>query len=317
MLFVRPNFRLGNLLLTTPGISAANRALPRARVHLLTTPRYRALLRDHPDLDRVLVFRRRMLFLPWGLLALIRRIRRNGYDLVVDCSDGASLGGALFVGLSGGRWRLGPTPSRHEAFFNVRVPQEPGRTHVIDRLAGLLEGVGIPVENPSITIGLSRRERLWARRRWRDRELSDRPTIGVIIGARDAKRWPMEHFLRVIRRLDAERGGRVVVFVGPQDLGRLRAVEERLPEDVVVDTTDDVRRFAALLERCDVVITGDSGPMHLAAAVGVPTVSIFLKENYAAYAPRGSEHRVVYDEEGVEPEAVLDVAAHALDAASI
>lgn len=294
VLFVRPNFRLGNLLLTTPALSTARRGLPWAEIDLLTTSSYWDLLRGHPDVDGIARFDRPMLLHPWALAGLIRRLRERRYDLVVDCSEGESLTGALLARLSGGRWRVAPRSGRYRALFNVHVPPDARHDHRVERLLHVLKGIGIAGERRGMSIALDASEREWAAERWREWGLPDGGlVIGVNIGARGEKRWPMESFLRLVQRLAEERDVRSVVFAGPEDLDRLALVEDRLPEDAVVARTARVQRFAALLERCSVVVTGDTGPMHLAAAVGTPTVSIFLQDNDAVFAPLGASHRCV------------------------
>ncbi|MCB1120654.1 MAG: hypothetical protein KJT03_03830 [Verrucomicrobiae bacterium] len=72
-----------------------------------------------------------------------------------------------------------------------------------------------------------------------------------------------------------------------------------LPEGVPVDTTHDPLRFAALLQGCSIFITCDTGPMHLAVAVGTPTIAIFRRSNFREYGPLGHRHRIVYDKAGI------------------
>lgn len=307
VLLVRVNFRLGNLLLATPGFAAVRETLPRAQVHVLTTSSYPHVLDNNPDIDHVLAYNREMLLHPWVLVGLIQQIRGQQYDLVIDCSGGESFSGALFAGLSRGRWRIGLASSGYRECFNVRVQPAQEHAHRVDILLALLESIGIRGQSRNMKVVLSPEEHRWAGQRWRDGGLSEgRITVGVNIGARGDKRWPMNHFLSVIRWLDEEWGAQVVMFVGPQELDRLDAVRDRLPPHVVIDTTSHVRRFAALLSRCAVVVTSDTGPMHLAAAVGVPTVSIFLSPNFDVFAPQGEIHRVAYRENGVGPEHVVD-----------
>lgn len=315
MLFVRPNFRMGNLLLVTPALTLARRALPGARIDLLTTSAYDPLLEGHPDIDRVVALDRGMYRRPWALLGLVRTLRAARYDLVIDGSEGESFTGSTLARATRSRWRVTLRPSRYEALYTVRVDRAAAPAHRTERLLWLLEAIGIGGERPPMSIALDASEREWARERWRQWGLEEAPeVVGVNIGARGGKRWPMERFLGVIRRVGEGRGGRVVVFAGPEDMDRLETVEGRLPEDVVVDTTHRVRQFAALLERCSVLVTCDTGPMHLAAAVGTPTVSIFLKENAPVFAPLGEEHvRLECEGSGVEVDAVVGATIRLLD----
>lgn len=307
VLLVRVNFRLGNLLLATPGFAAVRETFPHAEVHVLTTSAYPHLLDNNPDVDRVLIYNRQMLLRPWVLVGLVRQIRARQYDLAIDCSGGESFSGALFAGLSRGHWRIGLASSEYRKCFNLAVKPGPEHVHRVDILLELLQSIGIRGQSRDMKVILSPEERGWAERRWRDLGLSDdRVTVGVNIGARGDKRWPIDHFLSVIRWLDDEWGAQVVMFVGPQEIDRLSAFRGRLPSHVVIDTTSHVRRFAALLARCAVVVTSDTGPMHLAAAVGVPTVSIFLNRNADVFAPKGEIHRVAYRDNGVGPDGVIE-----------
>jgi heptosyltransferase-3 len=308
VLFVRVNFRMGNLLLATPGFATARDSLPDAEIDVLTTSTYSVLLAGNSDLDHILTLDRWMLVRPWVFFGLVRRMRSRQYDLVIDCSGGKSISGALLAGLSRGRWRVVPASGRYKAGFNVLAAPKPGCTHKVDALLALLESIGMPAGSPDLRVFLAPHESRWAEQRWREWGLStDQITVGVNIGARGDKRWPMDDFLDLVRWLDEEMRVQAIMFVGPQDRARLHEVGRRLPPNVIVDTTSDVRRFAALLACCAIVITADTGPMHLAAAVGTPTVSIFLKRSSEFFAPRGSIHRVVHLENGGDAAAVRDV----------
>lgn len=307
VLVVRSNLRLGNLLLVTPALAAIRRAIPEGEIDLLTGPAYAVLLRGNRDVNRVWTVGRTTLARPWSAMALVRRIRRRSYDLVIDGSDGASLSGALLAAGSGGRWTVGPTPSRHERFFDVAVPRPTG-THLVEALEDVLAGVGIP-PGGGMKVVLEADEERWAAARLEALGLPpDRPLVGVNVGARGEKRWPVERFLEVVDRIRAGSPARLVVFSGPEDRRRLASLAGRLPADVAVAPTCDVRRFAALLARCAVVVTGDTGPMHLAAAVGTPTVAVFLRDDLRTYAPRGEPHRWIR----ATPEAGADEVAGAV-----
>lgn len=308
VLFVRSNHRMGNLLLVTPALAAARRALPGAEIDLLTGHAYHELLRGNPDVDRVWTLERGHWIRPGALAGLLHRLRRRSYDLVIDASDGGSLSGALLAALSGGRWMVGPSPSRHEAVFDVRVPRPPEARHVVECLGWLLQGIGIPFEDPRMKVVLSPAEIHGAEAVWEALGLApDRPAVGLNVGARGEKRWPLERFLEIARRLDADAGLQGVVFAGPEDRHRRAAIRDRLPRSVPLAPLVGVRRFAALLARCAVVVTGDTGPMHLAAAVGVPTVAVFLRPDHGRYRPLGPDHRAV--RAGTGPEATGAVLA--------
>ena len=298
VLFVRPNFRMGNMLLLTPAISAARHSIPEAHIGLLTTTTYADMLNDQSDLDEVHVLTRGMTWKWWQLLRLVCGIRSRRYDLVVDCSEGESLLGSVFIAFSRARFRLGLAGSKQEAVFNLRATIRGSSKHRIVRLLELLKYVGIRAKTHSMRLDLDETALAWAAGQWSQWNLGrETPVVGINIGARGDKRWPLHCFVSLMNGL-INKKYQVILFAGPQELDRLEKLDKQLPSEVIIDTTDVPSRFAALIKSCSVFVTGDTGPMHLSVAVGTPTVSIFLKSNFEEYGPLGSSNRVVFDPRG-------------------
>jgi heptosyltransferase-3 len=317
VLFVRANFRMGNLLLVTPALAAARQALPHARLDVLCSGASSVLLRPHPDVDRVLCLRRAMLGRPWELAAIVRRIRQERYDLVIECGRGASFFGALFAGLSGGRYRVAAANSRYGAFFNVQVPRPGGHLHKIDILLRLLEGIGIPTVTHQMKVVPTGAEQQQAAAQWRAWGIpSDRAVVGVVVAARHGKRLPTSQVVETVRRLETS-GARVIVFVGPEDRDSVTSLRASMPEGAIVAEPVALRRFAALLARCAVVVTPDSGPMHLAIALGVPTVAVLQSVESLWFRPLGDRHRALYDESGVPPALIAETACSLLEGSTL
>ena len=294
VLLVRVNFRMGNLLLITPAIAALRQALPDARIDVLCYDAYAALLAHDPDVDHTLGLHRRMLLNPWTLARLVRTLRRARYDLVIEGARGGSFLGAILAAVSGGRHRAAAAGSRYQGLFNLRVPRRPDLEHKVDLLLAFLADLGIPPATRALKVVLTDAERAAAAARWHEWGLdSGGPAIGIIIGARGRKQWPPEQLLELIRRLLLRSGLAVVLFGGPEEREEAIRLRRDLAGTVTVAPQLGVRDFATLLSRCAVVVTGDTGPMHLAAAVGTPTVAVFHTTNAACYAPRGALHRAV------------------------
>ncbi len=303
VLFVRANFRMGNLLLVTPALAAARRALPGARLDMLGPASYEALLKHHPDVDRLLRFARGMLIRPRAFIGLIQQIRRERYDLVVDCARGGSFFGAVLCGLSGGRYRVAAADSRYRAFFNVHVPRSPNADHKVDLLPSVLQGIGIPPVTRDMSVALTEAERQQAKDRWEGLGFpNDVAVVGIIVGGRGTKRLSRSDLFETVARL-LKRAARVALLVGPEEREMVGVLREAMPSTTVVPPLE-LRDFAALLARFAVVVTADTGPMHLAVALGVPTVAILQSKASRFYRPLGPQHRVLYDERGVRPAAV-------------
>lgn len=123
-----------------------------------------------------------------------------------------------------------------------------------------------------------------------------RPLIAMHVpGGRQVKQWPPERFTAVADALIRERGATIVLTGSPEDAALVGRVRASLDPGHVIDVSAglDLLTAAAVLEACDLMVTGDTGPMHIAAAVGTPIVAIFGPSDPARYAPRGPLDRVV------------------------
>jgi ADP-heptose:LPS heptosyltransferase len=122
------------------------------------------------------------------------------------------------------------------------------------------------------------------------------PLVGIhTSGGREIKQWPPERFGEVAARLVRERGATIVLTGAATDRLLVDIVRSALAGARVIDVTGtlDLLTLAALLEKLDVFVTGDTGPMHLAAAVGTPVVAVFGPSDPVRYAPDDPRHRIV------------------------
>jgi heptosyltransferase III len=307
VLLVRPNFRLGNLVLVTPALGVLRRALPDARIDVLCGAPYAELFACDPAVGETIPVPRDLHRRPRDLARLVRRLRATRYHLVLDGARGSSFLGALFAGLSRGTMRVASETSRYRAFFNVHVPFTPQSSHKVDMLLGLLSGLGLDVGDaaPYVTLGDDERRR--AREVWRSLGLDAHAhVVGIVLGARGDKQWPLAQVVELVRGLHEGHDARVVLFGGPEEQERLREVGRALPPDVAIAPLVALRVFGALLARCSAVVTSDSGPMHLAAAVGAPTVTLVRAAQSAFYLPRDPKHVTLRRRDGVTAASVLE-----------
>src|SRR5262249_23406593 len=202
--------------------------------------------------------------------------------------------GAMLGAGSGGGYGVGAAGGNDQACFNVRVPRRSKVEPRFDLLLAFLEGLGVAPVTRSLKVVLTdaERARAQARRRAWGLQASDK-TVGIIVGGRGDKRWPHEQLLEVIRDIQARPGVAVVLFPGPKERREPSRLTRELIRPVLGAPQLGIRDFAALLSSCALVVSRDTGPMHLAAAVGVPTVAVFHTTKARSYAPRGPLHRAV------------------------
>jgi heptosyltransferase-2/heptosyltransferase-3 len=228
---------------------------------------------------------------------LCGELRAHRFDLVLDlfCNPRT----ALWTAATGARWRVGyPNKRLRSAAYNVLVhPTE--KSAVRFHLASL-EALGwdAPYVSPRIFLGEDESSAAWE-----DLAARGVPAGASLIGFHPGARWPTrrwapEDFAALGRTLLAERPEDwLLVFGGPGEEELARAIASQMDSPRALAVTDvSLRRFAALVSLCRVFVAGDSGPMHVAAAVGTPTVGIFGRNEPERFFPYREEegHRSVY-----------------------
>ena len=291
VLLVRPNFRIGNTLMTNALIPGLRERFPGARLEVLAGDTTLALLEQMP-IDAVHPMSRSYVKRPWEFAALFRRLRHERFDVAIEAGMG-SFSGGLYSYLSGARWRVG-VEGAGERFLNVRLPR-PVCSHAYDDAVALGASLGMSAsDRPLYAVGEGEREA--ALRVLSDLDLRDgeriRSFVSVFVGGHLHKRWPNEKWLAFVRALDAA-GVPFVVLLGPEETGAAAAFQAARGQHGRVLPPQSLRVFAAFLAESAVLATPDSGPMHLGVALGVPTVAFLNGEASRFYAPRGEEDRAI------------------------
>lgn len=266
ILAVRHDSRLGNLLLLTPSLRLLKTAFPSARVEVMISDRYGDALANNPCVDGILTARS------------LPGLRLRGYDLALDFSPqhAFSLSSAVWTALSGAKRRIGFDRGDAAKFLDdlVAVPTE--HAHETANLARLVRHAAPHAALPSDAelatewhFGHGEREE--GARTWESWGL-DHESVALFLGARAEKRLEPGWFLELGRRLAAS-GRKAVLTGGPAERELLKGLV--LPAGIVMAPELSLRRFAAAISNARAVLTADTGPMHLAAAVGTPSVELF------------------------------------------
>jgi lipopolysaccharide heptosyltransferase II len=258
---------------------------------------YAELLRGHPDLNEVIAFDRAHTS-PWSSAArqsfaeLRDALRRGRFDLTIDLQ--CLLRSGLMAWATGAARRVGLADARECAslFYTdtIDVPSE--SLSAVDRywLASSALGAGDAAKQFRVAIGDSDRK-------WADEQLAAAPGLRVVVnpGARwPTKRWPVEHFAEIGDRLVREFDASVIVVGGPEDVASAAQLAGTLPSRTTnLAGRTSLKQLAAVLELAHLVVTNDSGPMHLAAALGTPVAAIFTCTSPQRARPYGAGHVVV------------------------
>ena len=306
ILLVRPSSRMGHLILATPAIFLFRKSFPNARIDFVGSPVSEKLFRNLP-IDHHFCIRRFPLSF-WAYVALIKRIRSVGYDLAVDLSCSESGTSSFIVRFSGARLRVG-LQGEWDRWFNVRIPRPPEENRYTI-LPAFLRSLGLGgIQEPLPSLLLSSAEKEEGKKRIETLVSQDRgPIVGVFVGGRKskAKRWPLKNFCQLITALYLQ-GVNVVTFFGPEEKNLIGVFSDALDSGIPLIFDPSPRDFAAMVSNLDLFITCDSGPMHLACALGTRTVAIFQNRNFDRWGPPPSLAKIVHQPGGCSVEELFTV----------
>lgn len=296
ILVVRLDERVGNLLLLTPLLTSLRARFPRAVLHLLANERGRSVLEGHPALDAVLGFDKRALFAAQGPLRTPFALRRGHYDLALEASNPTdpSATQAILVRLSGARHTVAPAQGPFARLASAPAAIPANEPHEIDLRLALLGPVpgdalvrtmsAPPPHEPAPTSALARFAA--------EHAVAPRTYAVLNLGARLAnKRLAAEDYARLAQRMEA-RGLRVVTTSGPAERALADAVAAHAPTTLRAPDTS-LRELAWLMSRARAVVSCDTGPMHLAVALGTPTLGLFVSTPPERYGHTAAPHAVI------------------------
>lgn len=296
---------LGDVVRTLPALRLIRRTWPESEVAWAVESSHSGLLAGHPDIDRLLVLERSRLqhavkglrSEAFGLLrAFISSVRQFGPDLALDFQS--SLKSGLVCRLSGApvRWGFARKDSRESShiFATHHLPLPEPRTHRVERAASLARAAGA-LEGPLVADLALSPEELRSGRRIVEAAAGGRPALALapFSSRRQAwKRYPLDAWAEVASRL-SQGGATVLVVAGPAERQEARALIERAGAGVALVEDEGIRSLAAILAACRLFVGGDTGPMHIAWAVGTPVVALYGPTDPALNAPYGDGHVVL------------------------
>ncbi|MDQ3806041.1 MAG: glycosyltransferase family 9 protein [Acidobacteriota bacterium] len=296
--------QLGDVVLSLPALAAVRHKFPRARVTVAVGRAAAAVVELAGVADEVLAVDRVGLrdgpkvLSVFRIGKLVRDVRRRRFDFVIDLH---SLSETNLLGfLSGAPQRLyARRPGRSlEYLSNFRPPPpvEDRSKHAIDRyldvLAPLKVGEVARVPRLPAREAEGRAVEELLRKAGAGR---DEPLVGMFPGAgHPSRRWPVERFAELAWALVRNDAVRVALFAGPEERALVRGARSAFPPSTVVLDRLTIPQLAAAAARLSVFVSNDTGPMHIAAAVGTPVVILMQHHPmFDCYIPPGDRHRVV------------------------
>ena len=274
---------VGNAVHTLPVVNSIRAHRPEARITWIMQPGAAALVQGHPAVDEVVVLDRKRGVA--GFAELRKALAGHRFDVALNLQ--AYLKAGVATAMTGAPVRIGYDRARARdltwLFSTHRLPARP-RGHVQDEFLEFLDFLGVPIR---LEWGLDPTEEERARYA---PLLPDAPgpTVAMVVGTtKPEKEWPADRYAALADRIGAELGGRTVLVGGRSDreeaaAAAIRAASSHPPLDL---REWDLRRLAYLLSRADVLVSPDTGPLHMGVALQTPTVALMGHTNPKRYGP--------------------------------
>ena len=307
---------IGDVIHTLPALNALRRKYPQARIDWLVEEAAADLVIGHKAVDTVLVSRRkawvrdlkqgRVLAAWQGLADFVKSLRVTEYDLLIDFQG--LLKSGIFVGLARAKRKVGFGKGMEHAecsylFLNEPVPPVNMDQHAAIRELLLLKAIGVESEEVvfDLPVGSKEHEKIGQLLEQAGIDLV-KPLVAINpMTTWETKHWRNERFARVADQL-LDKGMSVVFSGGPQDVQGIEGIRSAMTGKAVsLAGRTTLKDLAALYERVDVLITTDTGPMHLAAAAGTPVVALFGPTAPWRTGPFGAGHKILRAEVDCSP----------------
>ena len=280
---------LGDIVLTTPVIRAVRAHFPDAYIAMLVAKQSADVLQENPHLDEIITFDRLAKNKDTGEMFRIAHIlRERKFTLTIDLQR--KFRTELLMYLSGAVKRVGKG-----RLCTARVPEQ-GNKHATAHYFDLLHAIGIPAIDPRLEMFLAASERADATQQFDAAGVSKTGLkVGLFPGAGwKLREWMPERFAAIGDKLVEDFNADVLIFGGQTETELVHTVANLMDARAVTFAGSlQIRELAACIEKCDLFLTNDTGPMHIAAAVGTPTVSLFGPGNHIRFQPLGKQHQMI------------------------
>ena len=277
---------LGETVLTTPVIRALRQHFPDAYIAYMVAPTREDLVSANPYLNEVLTYQP-------SVPKLIYQMARRKFQMAVVLQPTFRL--VLHTFLARIPFRVGfETNAGGKKLLNLAVRNDTLQ-HETQRYLDVVRALGVEVVASEPEVFVDRASIAWVNNFLENHKLNDsKRIIGLNPGAATAyRRWHAANFAVLGDRLHETYGAHIIITTGPREGELADQVTELMSHSPVIVNQATPMQLAALLQRCDLYISNDTGPMHLSTAVKTPTVALFGASNLIQWAPPWDGHAVV------------------------
>lgn len=274
----------GDVLLNTGYLPALRKKFPTAQIDFLVRKPYHNAILNNPNLNNLIIFENGRGFQYFiKRIQLIKKIRSNKYDLIID--QLRSTGSAQISFLSGALYRLGFDHQRWSSLYNLKVKRKEIRYHSAMKF-DLLGPLGINEQKHSLYFYIEKESFNYIDNWLTDNNLIDDKLVCISPGSPvKTKQWSANSFAQVADRIDEELGFKVILLWGPKEKADAKEVQSLMKKKAILAPPTTFNQVAAILKKCSLLICNDGGINHLSVATKTQTIAIFGKHKTKRWSP--------------------------------
>jgi len=262
--------KIGDVILTTPAVSALREHFPETKIAFLAREYTKPLLENNPEIDEVISA-------DGSFFSLVRNLKEKNFDTAIVFFVNPKVALATF--LAGIPLRIGPASKPESVFFNRRIWQHRSRVekHEADYNLQLVETLGASSKQRETRLFISPEEKIWVNNFFSKQSLkNDDLIIGVHPGGKgSAPRWPEEYFAQLAVSLEKELRAKIILTGDNEESKILQKIADKLSSPFVFAGELSLRQLVVLISRYRLLVSNSTGPLHIAVALGIATVSFF------------------------------------------
>lgn len=278
ILLIKPR-GIGDIVLSTIVLDDLKKTFPSAEIHYLTETFAKDALANNPLVTKVHTMQKTELVFRVAL-----RLRKEKFDMIIDLWSNPRSAQITF--LTHSKYRVGFSYRGRRYAYNIFGTSGRGEHHSAEHNLELLKALGITITSKRIHFYTNEKDDNWALEFIKANSLTNKKIIGVIpSGGWPSKRCDAEKWVDICNTIMQKYKVIFLVLWGPGDESDANFIKNYLKDDAVLIPEVNIGKMSSLIKNCALVIANDSGPMHIAAALGVPTLGIFGPTNPKAHRP--------------------------------
>lgn len=282
---------IGDVVLSTIVLDNLHNHFSNTRIDYLTEHFAKPALKYNPLINKILTMQKTEF-----PLKVAWRIRKEKYDMIIDLWSNPRTAQITFF--SGAKFKVGYAYRGRKYAYNILGTSEKGEHHSAEHNLELLKPLGVNIVSKKIHYYVGEIEKLVADEFFNENNLNDKLVFGIIpAGGWDSKRCDKSKWVEICKEAIKNFNCKILVLWGPGDESDADFIKSNLGDDCLLAPKSTLPQMAALISKCKFVIANDSGPMHISAALNIPTLGIFGPTNPKAHGPYSSNSDYIIKED--------------------